>query len=276
MLDAYSVWGGIPRYWELALEFSDTASAVRSLVLDPLGVLHHEPDRLLRDDMKDLTQAASILAMIGRGCHRMTEIAGRLEMPATAMSRPLAKLLELGLIRRDIPFRAAMRDSKRSLYQIAGPFLRFWFRFVEPNRSRLEARQLDAVAADMRRDWNAYLGEAWEELARISVPRLRIAGQSWRPAGRWWGPGTDRQPLELDVVALAEDGEDLLIGEARLHTRGRSAARAAAELAQKASRLPLAQSRRVTCCVWTVGPPEQPPEKTILVTGAEVFASLRG
>jgi uncharacterized protein len=70
--------GGTPRYWELAGDHPDLASAIRSLVLSPLGVVFEEPSRLLLDDLRDITQAASILSLIGQGCHRISEIAGRL------------------------------------------------------------------------------------------------------------------------------------------------------------------------------------------------------
>jgi AAA+ ATPase superfamily predicted ATPase len=114
-IEAYALWGGIPRYWELAADFPDVWAAVHSLVLSPLGVLHDEPSRLLLDDLREPTQAASILTLIGQGCHRLSEIAGRLGKPATSLSRPLERLLELGLVRRDLPFGASPRDSKRSL-----------------------------------------------------------------------------------------------------------------------------------------------------------------
>ncbi len=139
-VEAYSVWGGIPRSWELAADHPDLLTALRDLVLRPLGVLYEEPARLLLDDLKEATQATSILAVIGQGCHRASQIAGRLGKPATSLSRPLQRLTELGLVRREMPFGTSPRDSKRPLYRIADPFLRFWFRFLEPNRSRLEAR----------------------------------------------------------------------------------------------------------------------------------------
>lgn len=44
-VEAYSVWGGIPRYWELASDYPGRAEALRALVLSPLGVLHEEPRR---------------------------------------------------------------------------------------------------------------------------------------------------------------------------------------------------------------------------------------
>jgi len=150
-IEAFAVWGGIPRYWELAADYPDRDRAIQALILSQLGVLYDEPARLLRDDLRDLAQSASILTLIGQGCHRPSEIASRLGKPATSLSRPLDRLLELGLVRRDQPFGASPRDSKRSLYRIGDPFLRFWFRFVEPNRSRLEARQGPAVLHEVIR-----------------------------------------------------------------------------------------------------------------------------
>src|SRR3954453_4240624 len=73
-VEAYAVWGGVPRYWELAGDHPDLATAVRSLILSPLGVLYEEPSGLLLDDLRDTAQATSILALIGQGCHRVSEI----------------------------------------------------------------------------------------------------------------------------------------------------------------------------------------------------------
>jgi AAA+ ATPase superfamily predicted ATPase len=84
---AYAVWGGIPRYWELAAEHSSTRGAVRELVLDRNGVLHEEPLRLLRDDMRSPVQAYSLLSLVGAGCHRLSEIAVRVGKPAGSLTR---------------------------------------------------------------------------------------------------------------------------------------------------------------------------------------------
>ena len=249
-VDAFAVWGGVPRYWELAARFASVKTAIRDLVLSPLGVLHDEPARLLLDDVRDVTQAASILALIGRGCHRLSEIAGRLGKPATSLSRPLERLLELGVVRRDQPFGASVRDSKRSYYRIADPFLRFWFRFVEPNRSRLEARQERAVLREMAAEWQAHAGSVWEDLVRASVPRRPYLGRRWGEAAPWWGPGLDRTPLEVDVVAVSTDGGAVLVGEADWSIRP-DPRRLLAEARRKAANLPLASGREVAVGVWT-------------------------
>ncbi len=251
-IEAYAVWGGVPRYWELAADHEGLAAALRSLVLSPLGVLRDEPDALLLDDLRDTTQAASILSVIGQGCHRLSEIAGRLGKPVTSLSRPLQRLVELDLVRREVPFDVPSRDAKRSLYRIADPFLRFWFRFVEPNRSRLEAGRLDAVMPEVTRALPTHVASVWEDLARASVPALRCGDRAWKPAARWWGPGLDRRPMEIDVVAWSEDGRALLVGEARW-SRRLDLGRVAAELRRKADNLPFRAGRPVVLGLWAPG-----------------------
>jgi len=252
-VETYAVWGGTPRYWELAGDHPDLPSAIRSLVLSPLGVLFEEPSRLLLDDMRDTTQAASILSLIGQGCHRISEIAGRLGKPVTALSRPLQRLQDMDLIIREQPFEEAPRGGKRTLYKISDPFLRFWFRYVEVNRSRLGAGQVAAVEEEIGQRLGHHIGEIWEELARSSVPLLRLAGKTWGPAGRWWGPGLDRQPLEVDVVAYSTEGGSVLIGEVKWAAPS-DPERLLAELEAKARRLPVAAGREVVLALWLKAP----------------------
>jgi AAA+ ATPase superfamily predicted ATPase len=248
-VEAYAVWGGVPRYWELAADHESLPAAMRSLVLSPMGVLHEEPGGLLRDDLRDTTQAASILSLIGQGCHRISEIAGRLGKPATSLSRPVQRLMELELVRREQPFGTSARDSKRTYYQIADPFLRFWFRYVEPNRSRLEAGQESTVLAEVRRNLPEHLGGIWEDLARESVARLDCFGRTWKPASRWWGSGEDRRPMEIDVVAESSDGQYLLLGEVEWSDSA-DCSRLLAELKRKAMNFPHAAGREMLLAIW--------------------------
>ncbi len=272
-VEAYAVWGGIPRYWELAVDHDSLDKAIRSLVLSPLGVLHEEPDTLLLDDLRDVGQSASILSLIGGGCHRMSEIAGRLGKPATSLSRPLHKLIELELVRRDIPFGAHARDNKRSLYEIADPFLRFWFRFVEPNRSRLQARQVTAVAREINASFSQHVSRTWEELARASVAQLDCHGRTWRPASRWWGAGLDRKPMEIDVVAESDDGKAALLGEVSW-SKTADASELLQQLRRKAENFPGATRREIALALWMrTGPSSL--ERTPIYSPDKVLRALR-
>jgi AAA+ ATPase superfamily predicted ATPase len=271
---SFAVWGGIPRYWELAADHGDRGSAIKALVLSPLGVLHEEPARLLLDDLRELTQAASILALIGQGCHRPSEIAGRLGKPATSLSRPLQRLLELEIIRRETPFGSSARDSKRTLYRIADPYLRFWFRFVEPNRSRLEAGQTGEVMARIERDFSSHAGRVWEDLARESVPRLKIDGRSWMPARRWWGGGLNRRPMEIDIVAESADGMDLLLGEVKWEG-STNVSQLVSDLQERTANFPLAGTRKIRLGLWLKNRPRTIPAGVEVFTPHQVLHALR-
>jgi AAA+ ATPase superfamily predicted ATPase len=272
-LEIYSLWGGVPRYWELALDYPTIGAAVEQLVLDPMGVLHAEPGRLLLDDLRETAQAASVLSLIGQGCNRISEIAGRLGKPATSLTRPIARLLELGLVRRDRPFGVPQRSSKKSLYKIDDPFLAFWFRYVEPNRSRLEAGMSKTVARDVEKQIRHHRGEVWEDLARRSVPRSTIDGIEWGVGYRWWGAGSDKTPLEIDVVAESVDGTALLVGEARLSLDRKAFERTKSEVARKAKTLPVASRyKKVVQKIFVVEP--ENPRSRMMVSGREVFRVL--
>jgi AAA+ ATPase superfamily predicted ATPase len=272
-VEHYAVWGGVPRYWELALDEPDRDAAIRNLVLDPLGVLHREPERLLLDDVKDVTRAASILALVGQGCHRISEIGARLGQPATSLSRPMAKLVELGLLGRDIPFGRSIRDAKRSLYRISDPLLRFWYGFVDRNRSRLAAGQIDVVEAEVNEGWPRHLGSVWEDLARGSVAGLDVAGRSWQPAARWWGRGRDGSQIELDIVAAATDDPSVvLVGEAKLGIGRDDGPRLLTDLERRAAACPELVGKTVHTCLWSMHEPTTASARKLVAAGRLVTA----
>jgi AAA+ ATPase superfamily predicted ATPase len=255
VVEAYAVWGGVPRYWELAADHEDLFDAVTTLLLDPMGVLHNEPERLLADDVREVARAHSILALVGQGCHRLSEIGARLGVPATSLSRPVGRLLDCGHLRREVPFGRSLRDTKRTLYRLGEPLLAFWYRFVEPNRSRLAALQIPAVRRDITQAWPAFLGDAWETLARDSAPKIEIAGRTWGPASRWWGTTRTGRKVELDIVAAdADDPSRVLVGEAKLTcTRGEAAA-ALSRIEAIATECPELTGMRVVPSLWVLRP----------------------
>ncbi|MBI3924527.1 MAG: ATP-binding protein [Armatimonadetes bacterium] len=273
-VESYATWGGVPRYWELAADFAERTEAVKALVLDPLGVLHREPEMLLLDDVRDPAQSASILVLVGAGCHRVSEIAGRLGKPASSLARPLQRLLDLELIRRDRPFGTSFRDTKKSLYRIADPFLRYWFRYVAPNRSRLEARLIRPVADSILRDESRHVAEAWEDLARASVPRLGLFGREWNPASPWWGNGRDGCPLEVDLVTDSTDGTALLVGSVKWEEETRLP-RTAAALAAQVEQLPFVEGRQVHLALWVKRSHGESPAGCEVLDPGKVLKVLR-
>ena len=229
LVSGYAIWGGMPRYWELAEPYGgDFEAAVDDLILDPAGPLHEEPDRLLRAETPPATALRPLLDVIGAGARRISEIAGRLGRPASSLSRQLAALTEMNFVRREVPFGSSPASGKRSLYGIDDPFLRLWFAVVAPHRAALAEAPRDTRLrywARLRPGLEAY---AWEELCRMAVPVLHRCDTPlarlgpWEPARRYWRGNAP----EFDIVARSVDGRRLLVGEAKWSARSGAVSRA--------------------------------------------------
>jgi len=209
---AWALWGGIPRYWELAASFPSSLEAADALVLDPLGPLHDEPTRLLLEELPSASSLRPLLEAIGAGAHRVSEIAGRIGQPATSLARALTRLQELEMVVRETPFGEPERSTKRALYKLADPFLRLWFAVVAPRRSQLLVATRKGRLKLLGERLPHLVAAAWEDLCRQAVPRLgpALGEASWGAAPRFWsGSGP-----EWDLVSAGSDGS-ILVGEAK-------------------------------------------------------------
>lgn len=255
----YAVWGGIPRYWEECRRHMDFWEALRTLVFSPQGVFHDEPRFILQDDLRDSVQAASVLSLIGQGAHRPSEIAARLQVPATALGRPIARLAELGLVMKETPFGSDAGSGKKALYRLGDPFLKFWYAFALPNYSDPYFLSGQEDVQSMQGAFGTFLGEAWESLVRATLRKIALPGSigRWRNVSRWWGSGLDRKPMEIDVVAESADRETLLVGEAKLSLGEAESVAVRRELEAKARQLPFAgrYGQIVPCLFVAHNPP---------------------
>lgn len=215
----YSVWGGIPRYWELRKEFKTFEAALEKLLFSRDALLLEEPMRLLLDDLRSAVQPYSILTLIGQGVHRPSEIAARLEKTLPSLADSFNKLMELGFIRREIPYGESIRSSKRTLYKMNDPFLSFYFRFVLPNKQRIELGMGKQILKRVMQQYDEYVSFQWEHLCRLSLPLLRIKRKEWDIASNWWGNGKDGKETEIDLLMPSINGEYMVYGEIKWSTR---------------------------------------------------------
>lgn len=216
----YSIWGGIPRYWELRCDYPDQETAIKQLLLDNQGILIEEPQRLLRDDMRDIIQSTTLLSIIGQGSNKISEIASRIGKPAGEITEPLKKLRDLGYVRREVPFGEDEKNSKKGLYFIEDPLFRFYFRFISPYASLIEIGATNSVMHIINNQMSSYIGEFWKKLCRQFVSGRAIDGIAYNTASRWWGKifpegMPEGQMVELDVVVESLDKKHILIGECK-------------------------------------------------------------
>lgn len=272
VVEEYSVWGGVPRYWELRLQDDNLHDSITYNILNPLGTLYEEPIRLFMDDMRDVIQASTLLSVIGSGVNRMSEIAGRLEKPATHLSGPLEKLRQLDFIEREIPFDENPKNSKKSLYKVSDPFMDFYFHFVVPNRSLIEMRRTQMVKDSIQPQFSRYVSVWWEKLCRQAVSGGIIDGEVYNLAGRWWGNVSREEAIELDVVARSMNGKKLLVGECKW-TEGEDADRLSYELMEKAHKLPFLKGEEIVPVLFLKRNPVQ-RNNVFIMTPQQVIDSI--
>ncbi len=246
LVEHWTAWGGVPRYWELAATRRGTVrNRLVALVLDPYGALFSEPERLLLEESPAALEVRPLLDAIGAGAHRLSKIAGRLGRPATSLGRPMERLIGMGLVRREVPYGEPSRGGKRSLYKIDDPFLRLWFRVVAPNRAALIAGTASSRRAILDQHWNQLVGQAWEDLCGLGVPALTRGALGrlgpWHPPRRYWHGA---EP-EWDLVADAVHAPRTLVGEARFSRKPVTATTLRREAARLEARpLPPGLTRR--------------------------------
>jgi len=203
---AWGILGGMPAY---LIRFSPRRSLRENLLWEMLqvqGYLYEEPRFLLRMELRDPKVYASILGAIASGCTKLNEIAQRTGLSVQTASKYLGVLQELEIVAREVPFTArAPRRSKRGRYRLVDNYLNFWFRFIQPHSSMIEAGQGKLVYERFVSPYlDEYMGHVFEEVARSYV-RLYAAEDLGLPpvlrAGREWGAD-----FEIDLVAEHTDG----------------------------------------------------------------------
>ena len=247
-VEEYAVWGGVPRYWELRENRNSLSDALWHNILSINGTLYEEPIKLFQDDVKDIVKTSTIMSYIGSGANRLSEIAARCNEPATNLSRPLKKLIDLGFLEKDVPFGIDEKNAKKSLYKIADPFMAFYYQFVVPNRSFIELGRRLPLEQALAAHFPEYVSMHWEKLCRDAVTGNMVNGIVYGKAKRWWGPvlNEDKKPeqIEIDVMAESLDKKYLLVGECKW-TNHENGKQLTAEILRKANLLPFAKNYKI-------------------------------
>lgn len=214
-IEAWSILGGQPYYLQCFSDQQDIFTNIRCQILDQKGVLYHEPYLLLMEELREPRSYFAVLRAIAEGRTRMSEItqAANFSSP-TATSRYLDILREMRIVDRIVPISETQPEkSKKGIYQITDPFLRFYFRFVHPNKGSLDLGLTEAVLNQKVTPYfNHFVASRFEDAAREYVTRLARRGSFpiVDRIGKWW----DRE-VEIDLVAISSQERKLWIGECK-------------------------------------------------------------
>lgn len=224
----YSVFGGVPKYYELlegsgARAFMDVA---KELFFD-----RHMP--LLKDEGRNVLVTEfggeyktyfTILEAIALGKNTASEIDSALEGGSKAGSKASRYLdilrKDYNVIVRETPILEDPRQSRRGIYAIRDPFLKFWFRFIKRYDAYFEQGRTEELYGIFSRDFDTFTGFAFERIAEEFLTTNRqVLPFHFERIGKQWGTikGAPRgkNAYEIDLLAVDRDMTETLLMECK-------------------------------------------------------------
>ena len=158
-----SVTGGIPRYLEELRSDLSAEGNIQRLCFEPEGLLFREFDQIFHDLFlnrgpfyKQIVQALleRHLSMVG-----LAKRLGRSK--GGDLSEALDELTQAGFLARDYTWDVGKRKkTKTSRYRLSDNYLRFYLKYIQPNREQIEAGKIRRLPFG----WYSILGLQFENL----------------------------------------------------------------------------------------------------------------
>ena len=201
-LRAYAVYGGTPAYLQTIQPDQSLQTNILDGILTRGAVLYDEVRFVLQQELREPRNYFAVLQAIASGNTRQNEIkqAAGLEN----IAQYLETLQQLHLVERVVPVTETQpHKSRRGIYRLKDNFLRFWFRFVLPNRSQLERGAKDVVFdTAIRPELDAFTSPVLEQACRQYFWRNGLRGKlplQPKQIGGWW-----QANQEIDIVLLSD------------------------------------------------------------------------
>lgn len=214
---AYAVLGGVPHY---LMQFSDERSLGKNIIEHILtrgSVLYNEVEFLMRQEFRESAVYNTILTAIALGATQLNEIWQKTQIEKSKLSAYLRNLMDVGLVQREFSMNDRLKQQgnvQRGLYRLNDPFFRFWYAYVFPYVSELDAGDAagiyeHAIAPSL----DEFAAPAFEGVCIQFLRRMNRAGKlpfHFTQIGRWW-----TKEEELDVVAVDAMRKHYLVGECK-------------------------------------------------------------
>jgi uncharacterized protein len=212
---AYAVYGGMPAYLQTIDLNKSLKDNIRDHILSRGSYLYDEARFILQQELREPRNYFAILQAIAAGNTRLNEIkqASGLES-ATAY---LNTLQQLHLVERVVPVTENQpQKSRRGIYRLKDHYLRFWFRYIHPNRSQLERGGAQTVLQNqILPEIDHYSSLAFEEICHQYFWSEGLSGKfTFLPlnVGRWWNASE-----EIDLAVIGE--KDVILVECKWTNR---------------------------------------------------------
>ncbi|HWQ96414.1 MAG TPA: ATP-binding protein [Candidatus Methylomirabilis sp.] len=230
-VEFYGVFGGTPAYITEVESSKDIVENIKEKFLRMDSFVYQDVRFVLMEELEEPRYYFSILEAIASGNVSFGEIINYTGLERSLVGKYINVLIELDLIRRELPITAPAK-TKKGIYSFKDNIFSFWFGFIYPYEDLINLGRSEEIVAKISKDLNSYIGKAFEEISKeflwhINRTRLNL---NFTKMGRWWYKGE-----EIDIVTLNEENKEIYLFECKWsRLKGKEAGRILADLKRKA------------------------------------------
>jgi uncharacterized protein len=209
LLALYTYTGGVPKYVELLVDNKALSiyRMIQYVCQSDSPFIDEGRNLLIQEFGKKYGNYFSILDAISLGINTQSQIEAF--MGEKSIGGQLSKLETVyEVIKKQRPI-FAKEGSQSVRYEVSDHFLRFWFRYIERNRSLIELGNYEGLSKLIRDDYPTYSGKTLEYYFKQKLQETFEYGA----IGSWWEPKGDQH--EIDVVAISLDNKKALVAEVK-------------------------------------------------------------
>jgi len=166
-----SIVGGVPRYLE-EIDTSKTAeNNIHRICFSKEGFLFSEFDKIFQDIFgKRASIYSDIVQLLIGGPKEPNEIADALgKNPTGGLSDILSALAASGFISREYTWQISGRQSAQSRYRLRDNYLRFYLKYIEPVKSKVQKGLYKNISLENMKNWETIMGLQLENLVHNNI-----------------------------------------------------------------------------------------------------------
>ena len=200
---SYAVYGGTPAYLHTLQPQLSLIENILDGILSRGSFLYDEVRFVLQQELREPRNYFAILQAIAAGKTRLNEI--KLATGIEGATSYLDTLQQLHLVERVVPVTETQpQKSRRGIYRLKDHYLRFWFRYVHPNRSQLERGGAQIILENqVIPEIDHFSSLTFEEVCQQFFWQSGLSGKlPFVPIniGNWWNANE-----EIDLIVLEEN-----------------------------------------------------------------------
>ena len=212
----YGITGGVPHYINKLGVKESVDEALLDNFFDRSSYLYEEPANLLKQELREPAIYNAIITAIAQGASRINDIALKTGQENSVVSKYLGTLIDLGIVKKETP--VTEKIGKKTIYELAVNFFRFWYRFVPANMSAIDSGRIQkSYANTIKKNLPDYMGLTFEHMCRDYLLYYeKDLPIELNQVGQWWGTDNkNKKQVQIDIIGTPVEGDEYIIGSCK-------------------------------------------------------------